>query len=79
MSPRVRASTPRAVHWNALHPTRLTFEGLAFVALVAAAVAAFVDWRATAPAWHVAAGLALWWALGVIALVALHVSFRRSS
>ena len=78
-SPRLGARTPRAVHWNALHPTRLTFEGVAFLALVAAALAAIADWTATAPAWHIVAGLALWWALDVIALVALHVSFRRSS
>jgi hypothetical protein len=75
----VRSSAPAAVRWNVFHPTRLTFEGVALLALIAAALAGVVAYPDTKPAWHVMAGLALMWALGVIALVALHVSFRRAS
>ena len=76
---KVGTSAPAAVHWNVLHPTRLTFEGVAFLALIAAVLAGIVAWTDTTPAWYVMAGLAFLWALGVAALVALHVSFRRAS
>jgi hypothetical protein len=41
--------TPTA--WNLLHPTRLAFEGVAWLALLTAALAATYSWRDRAPAW----------------------------
>lgn len=69
--------TPTA--WNLLHPTRLAFEGVAWLALLTAALAAAYSWRDNAPAWGLVLGFALLWILGVLSTYALHRSFNRSA
>lgn len=69
--------TPTA--WNLLHPTRLAFEGVAWLALLTAALAATYSWRDRAPAWGLILGFALLWALGVLSTYVLHRSFDRSA
>jgi hypothetical protein len=61
--------------WNLLHPTRLAFEGVASLALLAAAY----TWRDKAPGWGLILGFALLWVLGALASYFLHRSFDRSS
>ena len=65
--------------WNLLHPTRLAFEGIAWLALLTAALAAVYNWRHEAPAWELMLGFALLWALGTLAAYILHRSFNRSA
>jgi hypothetical protein len=65
--------------WNLLHPTRLAFEGIAWLSLLTAALAAAYAWRDTAPGWGLILGFALLWALGTLANYFLHRSFNRSS
>jgi hypothetical protein len=69
--------TPTA--WKLLHPTRLAFEGVAWLALLTAALAAAYNWRDKAPAWGLILGFALLWILGVLATYSLHRSFNRSA
>jgi hypothetical protein len=69
--------TPTA--WNLLHPTRLAFEGVAWLALLTAALAAAYSWRDKAPAWGLMFGFALLWILGVLGTYFLHRSFNRSA
>ena len=69
--------TPTA--WNLLHPTRLAFEGVAWLALLAAPLAAAYSWRGNAPAWGLVLGFALLWTLGALATYFLHRSFNRSA
>jgi len=65
--------------WNPLHPTRLAFEGVASLALAAAALAAAYTWRDETPGWGLILGFALLWVLGALATYFLHRSFDRSS
>lgn len=65
--------------WNLLHPTRLAFEGVAWLALLAAPLAAAYSWRDNAPAWGLILGFALLWILGALATYSLHRSFNRSA
>jgi hypothetical protein len=65
--------------WNLLHPTRLAFEGVAWLALLTAALAAAYAWRDTAPGWGLILGFALLWVLGALATYSLHRSFNHSS
>ncbi len=69
--------TPTA--WNLLHPTRLAFEGVAWLALLAAALAATYSWRDRTPAWGLILGFALLWILGVLSTYFLNRSFNRSA
>jgi hypothetical protein len=69
--------TPTA--WNLLHPTRLAFEGVAWLALLTAALAAAYSWRDKPPAWGLTLGFALLWLLGVLGTYFLHRSFNRSA
>jgi hypothetical protein len=69
--------TPTA--WNLLHPTRLAFEGVAWLALLIAVLAAAYSWRGNAPAWGLILGFALLWVLGALGAYALHRSFNRSA
>jgi hypothetical protein len=69
--------TPTA--WNLLHPTRLAFEGLGWLALLTAALAAAYNWRDNAPAWGLILGFALLWILGALGTYVLHGSFNRSA
>ena len=69
--------TPAA--WNLLHPTRLAFEGVAWLALLTSALAAAYSWRDNAPAWGLILGFALLWILGGLGTYALHRSFNRSA
>jgi hypothetical protein len=65
--------------WNLLHPTRLAFEGVAWLALLAAALAAAYAWREKVPAWGLILGFALLWIIGALATYFLHRSFDRSA
>ena len=65
--------------WNPLHPTRLAFEGVASLALAAAALAAAYTWRDETPGWGLILGFALLWVLGALATYFQHTSFDRSS
>jgi hypothetical protein len=67
------------VAWNLLHPTRLAFEGVAWLALLVAALAAAYNWRDNAPAWGLILGFALLWMLGALGAYSLHRSFNRSA
>jgi hypothetical protein len=69
--------TPTA--WNLLHPTRLAFEGIAWLALLTAALAAAYSWRDNTPAWGLILGFALLWTLGTLGTYFLHRSFNRSA
>jgi hypothetical protein len=69
--------TPTA--WNLLHPTRLAFEGIVWLALLTAALAAAYGWRDKAPAWGLILGFALLWVLGALGASGLHRSFNRSA
>jgi hypothetical protein len=69
--------TPTA--WNLLHPTRLAFEGVAWLALLTAALATAYSWRDYAPAWGLILGFALLWILGALAAYFLHRSFNRAA
>jgi hypothetical protein len=70
---------PGAVRWNALHPTRLVFEGVAFLALAGAVAVGINSWIEETPEPSVVGGYLCLWGLGVVALVALEKSFRRST
>jgi hypothetical protein len=65
--------------WNMLHPTRLAFEGVAWLALFTAALAAAYSWRTTAPGGWLILGFASLWILGALATYFLHRSFNSSS
>ena len=67
-----------ATGWNPLHPTRLAFEGVAWLALVAAASAASYAWQDMTPEWGLILGFAFLWILGALATHFLHRSFNRS-
>jgi hypothetical protein len=71
--------SPDIVAWKITHPTRLAFEGVAWLALVAAGPAAAYSWRNKEPAWYLVLGFALLWCLGVIAAYRLHTSFNQAS
>src|SRR5215472_8415353 len=62
-----------------LHPTRLAFEGVAWLAVLTAALAAAYSWRGTAPGWELIFGFALLWTLRALTTYFLHRSFNRSS
>jgi hypothetical protein len=68
--------TPAA--WHLLHPTRLAFEGVAWLALLTAALAAAYSWRDNTPAWGLVLGFAMLWFLGALSTYFLHKSFNRS-
>jgi len=61
------------------HPTRLAFEGVAWLALLTAALAGAYSWRDKAPAWGLILGFALLWILGALGTYFLHRSFNRSA
>lgn len=65
--------------WNLLHPTRLAFEGVAWLALLTAGLAAAYSWRDKSPAWGLIFGFALLWILGALGTYFLHRSFNRSA
>jgi len=69
----------RITGWNVVHPTRLAFEGIAALALAAAAVSAAYSWWTNAPHWVLTTAYVLLWALGVTVTYLLHRSFERSS
>lgn len=64
--------------WGLLHPTRLAFEGVAWLALVTAGFAAAYAWRDKAPEWVLILGFALLWILAGLATYSLHRLFNRS-
>jgi IPT/TIG domain len=68
-----------ATGWNWSHPTRLAFEGVASLALLAAAFAVPYAWWDKAPAWYLILGFALLWILGVLATYRLNRLFNETS
>jgi hypothetical protein len=64
--------------WRLLHPTRLAFEGVALLALVAGGVAIAYAWWTTVPKWDLALGLAFLWTIAGLATYILHRSFSRA-
>lgn len=69
---------PVAVRWRMAHPTRLAFEGVAMLALLAVIAAEAYAWRKNPPEWYLILGFALLWCLGALAACSLHTSFDRS-
>jgi hypothetical protein len=65
--------------WNFVHTTRLAFEGVGFLALVAAGLSASYYWWRTPPPWPLAAGFIASWLFGVATAVLLHRAFQRAS
>ena len=65
--------------WNVLHPTRMAFEGVAILALLAVLVAVAYVWTAQAPGWAVITGGVAGWVLGTVVTVGLHRTFDRAS
>jgi hypothetical protein len=65
--------------WNVLHPTRMAFEGVAILALLAVLVAVSFLWTSRAPGWGVVAGGVAGWVLGAAVTAGLHRSFERAS
>jgi hypothetical protein len=73
---RTRWFTPTG--WNAMHPTRLAFAGVAVLALLGALAAGVFLWIARSPAWYVITGFGLGWLAGAVATVQLHLIFDRA-
>lgn len=65
--------------WNFVHSTRLAFEGVGLLAVLAAGVAGVYQWVLRSPAWPLVAGYALGWSLGAVVTVVLRRAFRRAS
>jgi hypothetical protein len=65
--------------WKLTHPTRLAFEGLAILALIATAVGAAYHLLTRDYAWPVIAGLTAGWLLGVAVTWVLHRAFEKRS
>ncbi|MEV5712484.1 hypothetical protein AB0L41_01240 [Amycolatopsis mediterranei] len=64
--------------WNAMHPTRLAFAGVAALALLGALAAGVFLWIARAPAWYAITGFGVGWLVGAAATVQLHLIFERA-
>ncbi|MEU5263887.1 hypothetical protein [Amycolatopsis sp. NPDC021455] len=64
--------------WNAMHPTRLAFAGVAALALLGALTAGVFLWIARSPTWYVITGFGLGWLVGAVATVQLHLTFDRA-
>jgi hypothetical protein len=65
--------------WNVLHPTRMAFEGVPILALLAVLAAVAYVWTSHAPGWAAVAGGVAGWALGAAVTVGLHRTFERAS
>lgn len=65
--------------WNFVHPTRLAFEGVGVLAVLAAGFAGIYEWWLRSPAWPLVAGYALGWCLGAAATLLLRRAFRRAA
>jgi hypothetical protein len=62
-----------------LHPTRMAFEGVGILALLATLAAALYLWSTHVPGWPVVAGWAAGWVLGTAATAELHRRFVGAS
>lgn len=67
------------VTWDAVHPTRLAFEGVALLASVGAAAAVIYVWTSKSPGWYTASGFAVVWIVGLALIFLLHRSFNRAT
>jgi hypothetical protein len=67
-----------ATGWNALHPTRLAFHGVALLALVGALGAGIFLWISRSPSWYMIAGFALGWLIDALATGFLHRAFESA-
>lgn len=65
--------------WNAMHPTRLAFEGVGILALLASAFAAAFQWATARPSWPMISASVVGWLLGVAIIYLLHRAFVRAS
>ncbi|MEV6641655.1 hypothetical protein [Amycolatopsis sp. NPDC051371] len=61
--------------WNAVHPTRLAFVGVAALGLAGALVAGVFLWIGRSPAWYVITAFGLGWLLDALATARLHRIF----
>ncbi|MEU0794375.1 hypothetical protein ABZ342_30315 [Amycolatopsis sp. NPDC005961] len=61
--------------WNAVHPTRLAFVGVAALALAGALVTGILLWISRAPAWYAITAFGLGWLVDALATVRLHRIF----
>jgi hypothetical protein len=61
-----------------VHPTRLAFQGVAILALVAVPFSAAHIWWTKPPNWSLILGFAMIWTLGAAATWLLHRAFNRS-
>ncbi len=69
----------RVAGWNVAHPTRLAFQGVAILALVAVLLSAANTWWTRHPHWSLILGFAVIWILGAAVTCRLHRSFNRST
>jgi hypothetical protein len=68
-----------ATGWNALHPTRLAFQGIAALAVISALGAGIFLWITRSPSWYAITAFGLFWLLGAVATARLHHSFDRAA
>jgi hypothetical protein len=69
----------RVARWNLFHPTRLAFEGVAFLTLAAAIGSGLYRWHSGAPHWAVITGFALAAVLGSLAIWQLDRHFAATA
>lgn len=69
----------RVTRWNVFHPTRLAFEGVGLLTLVAAVGSGLYRWISDTPHWAVIAGFGLAAVLGLLAIWQLHQRFSAAA
>jgi hypothetical protein len=69
----------RVTRWNLFHPTRLAFEGVAFLTLAAAVGSGLYRWLSDGPHWAVITGFGLAAVLGLLAIWQLHQRFSAAT
>jgi hypothetical protein len=67
-----------ATGWNASHPTRLAFQGVALLTLVGVLAAGLFLWITRSPSWYVITGFAVGWLIDALVTVRLHRAFDRA-
>ena len=63
--------------WTLLHPTRLAFQGVAILALIAVLFSAARAWWNQPPHWSLILGFAVLWILGATAAWLIHQAFNH--
>jgi hypothetical protein len=67
-----------ATGWNALHPTRLAFVGVAALTLAGALATGIFLWITRSPGWSVITAFGLGWLVDALATVRLHRIFTAA-